>query len=484
MNRTELSLEPQDGELQPVGKMPTITESESKALSVLSEAKKITVLANNEIVVSMISKLKSFFASDVEGAKKAVATITTKTEFSKEDEKRLVVYRMRKKFKDDTDADLAFQKGLLKSAADGKKKIESALSEIEDDFSKVFADKKAEIEMEVAHKKALADALTKLKTHSINPLLPAADIETAMDDFSLAFGDSDYGDSQGAAETIFESKMAGFEMILSAAVVREENARKIKEQEEQSRQRENISIAFPISELSGFSVLSPAYIKTRIDLLNEVDMGAFELVLPEADAQKQACLNMLAAFFPMALAREQEETRKAEIEAKERADREAFEADIKAKADAKQAEIDAENARLAQIECDRIAAEQAEIARQQVEIKRQQDEIEEQRKAQEAPVIAIINVDDDVAKIVDEPCFKQSIPELSKPVLNGGNGEPIQVILIDEMVQAFEIAPVEPSVTIPVKHLQSLLFAAEQAAEHCELDDDLIEAIEFAKSLI
>jgi len=313
--KPELQLEPVEGEVMPVGKMPVITESENKALIVLSKAKKIDVLANDDVVVGMVNELKSFFAGDIEDAKKAVATITTKAALSKEDEKRLIVYRMRQGFKTNTDAFLSGQKALLKSAAEGKKKIEGALSEIEDDFSKVLADKKTELEAEADRKKAIADALTKLKNYVINPLVGSDVIEAAIDDFRLAFGDSDYQESQDAADVIFEAKMAEFEAIMAAAVVREENERKVKEQEEQARQRANINVTFPLAEISGYGSRSAADIQARIDWTVKIDMSGFELVAGEAETAKQSCLKMLNTFLPMAVAREEKEAAdKAEAE--------------------------------------------------------------------------------------------------------------------------------------------------------------------------
>ncbi len=54
-----------------------------------------------------------------------------------------------------------------------------------------------------------------------------------------------------------------------------------------------------------------------------------------------------------------------------------------------------------------------------------------------------------------------------------------------EVIEVVSSAVADDCVLIPVKHLQTLIYAAKQAAEHCGLDDDATMAvIKFAKSLI
>ena len=423
--KPELSPEPVEGEVMPVGKIPTVTVSENKALIVLAKAKKIDVLASDDAVVGMVSELKSFFAGDIEGVKKAVATITTKAGLTKEDEKRLVVYRIRQGFKADTDAFLSGQKALLKSAADGKKKIETALSDIEDGFSEILAGKKAELEAEASRKKALADSMAKLKSHVINALLPSADIEAAIDDFSLAFGNSDYQESQDAAEAVFESKMAEFETILAAAVAREENERKIKEQEEQARQRANITVTFPIVEISGNSVRSSVDIQSRIEWTDKVDMSAFNLVLSEAENAKQSCLSMLNVFLTAAVAREAAE---------------------KQYQDDWDAAIQESN--------DRLAWESE---------------------------IVDTAVAEDIAAIITEPCLERLDSE-AEPCNDGVCVGGLELTEVSSVVND------DDCVLIPVRHLKALIDATSNGLAFYDYDDGEVslidDAIAFAKSLI
>ena len=487
--KQELELAPVEGELLPVGKMLIVTAEQVNALAVIKNISKVEVLANAEETAAGIVKMKASYLPIIKKANQDLSEVVTQADFKRAQECRLSIRTERLSFTKTIDAELAERKLFIENAVEGKKLVESAFKSLETELDAAEKPVDERLKAAAAAKKALADAIAKLKSHIINPLLPAADIEAAIEIFRWRFCESDYQESQEIAEAIFESKMTEFEEILAAAVVREDNERKIKEQEKQAQQRANIAVSFPIDSISCYGGFTSVDIQVRIDLLKEVDMTAFELVLTEAETAKQSCLNVLAAFLPMAVAREQEEARKEKQAAKERAEREAFEAKVKAEADAKQAAIDVENARLAQIESDRIAAEQAEIARQQAEIQHQQDAIEERLKAQESAVIAIINDDvsvaKDVVKIISESCVECVNNDFD--VCNNGDCSGSHYTGLD-VIEVVSEPVVDDWISIPVKHLKALIQAASNGLAFYDYDEDeanLIEdAISFAESLI
>ena len=307
IQKPELQLEPLAGELQPVGKMPTLTGSEVKAIAILLKVGTVETLANQSDVNQRIDELKIAYSQDIEKTKSCIGDVKTMAEFKRADSLRLSIREKRLEFSKTADTALKQNKSLVDNAKIGKVAVEDFLKSIESDLESALSDKESELKAESARKKALADALEKLKSHTINPLLPTADIETAIDDFRLSFGDTDYQESQSIAESIFESKITEFESIMAAAVVREQNEAAVKLENARNQQRSNIGITFPIAEISDYAARSAADIQARIDRTAKVDMTSFELVLLEADAQKHACFNMLAAFLPMAVAREAKE---------------------------------------------------------------------------------------------------------------------------------------------------------------------------------
>ena len=492
-NKTELSLEPVGGELLPTGKMPTLTPAQVNVLAVIQSVSKVEVLANIKETVAGIERMKASYLPIVELAKTEIANVKTKADLERAKEPRLAIREERLGFTNVVDAELAARKLIYDSAKKGKVKVEDAFKLLEEELGAVEKPVDERLKAAAAAKKALTDAVANLKAHTINPLLSVAKIEIAIDDFRFLFGDADYQESQSVAESIFESKITEFDSVLAAAVEREENVRKIRAQEEQALQRANINVKFPLTELSGFSGLSSAYIQVRIDLLKEVDMSAFDLVLSEAEIAKNSCLNMLNAFLPMAVAREAKEAAD-KVEAERVESEKQAEIDAKAAYEAaeKQYQSDWDLAIIDDTERDNeLAQELNELTDSFVT----GDNVDSKHFVESA-VIAIINDDavvaEDIAKIIGEPCFEQSNPELSEPALNGGNGEPSQDDYESweagqdlEVVEVFETKPSEPTVNIPVRHLQALFYAAKQAAKHCDLDDDdTIAAIEFAESLI
>ena len=306
--KPEYTLVPQDGELQPVGKMPTLTAEQVSVLVVIQSVSKVEVLANVEETAAGIIKMKTSYLPIVEKAKHDLSAVKTKADLDRVKRPRLDIAKERGDFVDGVNAELSVRRELIKNAVKGRDAVEEAFKSIESEIYAIEKPIEDAFKAEAARKKALADAIAKLKSHAINPLLSAADIENAIDDFRLSFGDTDYADSQDAAEAIFESKITEFETILLAAVVREENERKVKEQEMQSQQRANISESFPLADISGYGHNGTSEeIKAATALIKEVDMTAFELVLTEAEIAKQSCLNMLGAFLSIAQAREAKE---------------------------------------------------------------------------------------------------------------------------------------------------------------------------------
>ena len=531
--KAELSLAPVEGEVMPVGKMQILTVETVNVLAVIKSVSNVEVLANTEETAKGVIELKASYLSVVEKAKAEFALVRTKAEFERAKECRLSIRTKRLNFTKEINNELAARKLIYDSAKKGKEKVEEAFEALEKELDAVEKPVDERLKSAAAKKKAVADAISKLKAHAINPLLSAAEIETAIDDFRLSFCDTDYQESQSVAETIFEAKVTEFEAILSAAVVREENEERVRIGRTKDKQLANINVTFPIVEISCYAARSSVDIQSRIDLTTKVDMTAFELVLAEADAQKQACLNMLAAFLPMAVAREAKEA--ADKAESERLERE------------KQAEINAKAAR-------EVTDNETEVAfvgvlenhcNQDGVIKPLSNEVIERINAlkdkAESAIIELINDDagvaEDVAKIIGEPCFKQVNEKsifISRDVaeclsegynhddgyevmtlIEGENGRwdrtdsvfftkngqwyrldytlgltemqcPDKFRLVNGMVEAFKTNPIEPAVTIPVKHLINLIFAAEQGFEHCGLDDDVdtANAIEFAKSLI
>jgi hypothetical protein len=462
--KQELKLAPVEGELLPVGKMPTVTAEQVNALAVIKDISKVEVLANAEETAAGIVKMKASYLPIIKKANQDLSKVVMQADFKRAQECRLSIRTERLDFTKVIDAELAKRKLFIKSADEGKKLVESAFKSLEEELDAAEKPVDERLKAAAAAKKALADAIAKLKAHTINPLLPAAEIEAAIDDFSLAFGDSDYGDSQDAAEAIFETKRAEFRVVFDAAVTREENERKIKEQEKQAQQRANINVTFPIAEISCYAARSSADIQSRIDLTAKVDMSAFELVLSEAETAKQSCLNMLAAFLPMAVMREAKEAAdKAESERLERENQARFADEIMKEAAEKQYQDDWDLAIQEQI--DRLAWEDKNI-----------DSV-----ITESAIIAIINDDagvaEDVAKIIGESCVEC--------VCDKGDCSATHHVVLDVIEVASDIMT-DDVVMIPVKHLQALIYAAEQAAEHCGLDEDndTIAAIEVAKSLI
>lgn len=464
--KPELQLEPVEGELQPIGKMPTLTPEQVNVIAVIQSVSKVEVLANTEETMAGIVNMKSSYLPIIKKAKAEIANAKTKADFDRSKEYRLAIRAERLNFTKSINAELAARKLIIDTAKKGKEKVEEAFESLETELNEAEKPVDEKLKAAAAAKKALADALAKLKNHTINPLIGSDVIEAAIDDFRLAFGNSDYQESQDAADEIFESKMAEFETILAAAVVREENERKIKKQEEQSRQRANISVSFPIDSISCYGGFASVDIQARIDLINKVDMSQFDLVLPEAETAKQSCLNMLNAFLPMTQEREAKEAAaKAEAERLERE---------------KQAELDAKSARKA---AEKQYHDDWDLAILQYATFRANKAGELIDKAeQEAAIISVINDDagvaEDLVKIMGEPCFQQS-----HPLDNSEQGHELLVGAPFE-ITGVVIRPL--TVMIPVDHLRALIFAAEQAIEYPELNSNepTRTAIEFAKSLI
>jgi hypothetical protein len=368
---------------------------ESKKIESISKELVIDALSDKQKLALVLSNVNQYLASEVSFVKSRIDDVEKAADLERLDAVRKAIAKWRVDSGKNYTAMKKANKDLIAKADDGFELVVLAQKNAESEIEQALAAKKQEFEQERLRKKALADAIAKLRTHTINPLLSAADIEAAIDDFRLAFGDSNYQESQGAAEAIFESKAADFEIILAAAVAREENEAAVRLEQARSQQRANIGVTFPIAEISGYAARSASDIQSRIDWTAKVDMSVFELVAGEAETTKQSCLNMLAAFLPMAVAREaKEEADKAEAERIERE---------------RQAEIDAEVA-------NNIAScSLAEDVDCSVDNRGCTgcDDV-----ATKSTVIAIINDDAgfvaDVAKIIGEPCFEQS-----NPVANG-----------------------------------------------------------------
>ena len=521
-NKTELSLEPVEGELLPTGKIPTVTPEQVNVLAVIQSVSKVEVLANAEETAAGIERMKVSYLPIIKKAKAEISSVKTKADFERSKKHRFAIRDERQGFVDTIDNELAARKLVVTNATEGKKLVEAAFKLLESELDAVEKPVDERLKAAAAAKKALADAIAKLKNHAINPLLSAVGIETAIDDFSIAFGDFDYQESQEAAEKIFEAKMNEFKIAFQAAVVREENERKVKKQEEEARQRKNIASKFDIAAISAMGSLSSEFIDEKIVAMKCVDMSAFELVAGEAETAKQACLGMLNAFLTMAVSREAKEAAdKAEAE-RVKAAKLAVEqiADIPNACIGKKSGIilevlngmtndgigpvwhnnypDFKNeaelalkdaiARLTVIldgtlkkeyqdDWDSAIAENNAIDLVRALISKKQAEIDaesilepENKSSIESAVIAIINDDagvaEDVAKIIGEPSQNDCEPQ------------DLEVI---EVVSGVA----DDCVLIPVKHLQTLIYAAKQAAKHCDLDDDdTIAAIEFAESLI
>ena len=462
--KTEYTLVPQDGELQPVGKIPTVTPEQVNVLAVIQSVSKVEVLANVEETAAGIVQMKASYLPIVEKATRGLSAVKTKADLDRVKRTRLDIAKERIDFVDVINTELSVRRELIKNAVKGRDTVEETFKSIESEIYAIEKPIEDAFKAAAAAKKAVADAIAKLKSHAINQLLPAADIETAIDDFRLSFGDTDYQESQSVAESIFEAKITEFDVILAAAQVREENEERVRIGMAKDQQRANINVTFPIVDISYYAARSSVDIQSRIDLMINVDMTAFDLVLTEAEIAKQSCLNMLNAFLSIAVAREVKEA--ADKAVSERLERE------------KQAEIDAKAAKEAaekQYQDDwglaifqyanwiAIKANERSLAldaESECELIRNDVETE-------SAIIAIINNDaefvEDVAKIINGVHFDDA--------------EPIEVS--NEVNE-------DDCVLIPVRYLISLLYAAEEAAEHCGLDedDDLIAAIEFVNSLL
>ena len=206
--KPELSLAPVDGEVMPVGKIPTLTVERVNVISVIQSVSKVEVLANVEETAAGIFKMKTSYLPIVKLAKSEIANAKTKADFDRAKEYRLSIRDERLGFTKTIDAELAGRKLVIANAVEGKKLVESAFKSIETELNDAEKPVDEMLKAAAAAKKALSDAIAKLKSHTINPLLPAAEIETAIDDFRLSFCDTDYADSQDAAEAIFDSKIA------------------------------------------------------------------------------------------------------------------------------------------------------------------------------------------------------------------------------------------------------------------------------------
>jgi hypothetical protein len=532
-NKPELQLEPIAGELQPVGKMPTLTAEQVTALAVIQSVSKIDVLANAEETAKGIERMKASYLPIVELAKTEIANSKTKADFERSKECRLAIRTERLGFTKTIDAELDARKLVIKSANKGKELVEAAFNSLETELNEAEKPVDEKFKAAAAAKKALADAIAKLNNHVINPLLPSAEIETAIDDFVMLFGDSDYQESQTDAEAIFSIKKSQFDMVLAAAVVREENERKVKEQEKQAEQRDQIKVMFPIEKVLSFVNRSSADIKAESEWLSSgVNMKAFDLVIDDAETAKKSCLSMLNAFLPMAVAREAKEAAdKAELN---RVDE--INAAIKRIADIpsdfigqkssiiRQALIDLDNMGNAILAGDfaefkneaeltlEDAIERLTVILSGTLKKEYQDDwdlaVEEyafreskliaklQAKADSDPVYqaavtkAFVEVDAvkaiekqqaEIATINTEPCA-----DCNGDVMRCTDGVCAFGVAEDcETLEVFEVANeivADDCVLIPVKHLKELVFIA-QEFENC-LDDDGIAALEFAKSLI
>ena len=462
--KIELSLEPVDGELLPIGKIPTVTTGQVNVLTVIKSVSKVEVLANTKETAAGIVQMKASYLPIVEKATRGLSAVKTKADLDRVKRTRLDIAKERIDFVDVINTELSVRRELIKNAVKGRDTVEETFKSIESEIYAIEKPIEDAFKAAAAAKKAVADAIAKLKSHAINQLLPAADIETAIDDFRLSFGDTDYQESQSVAESIFEAKITEFDVILAAAQVREENEERVRIGMAKDQQRANINVTFPIVDISYYAARSSVDIQSRIDLMINVDMTAFDLVLTEAEIAKQSCLNMLNAFLSIAVAREVKEA--ADKAVSERLERE------------KQAEIDAKAAKEAaekQYQDDwglaifqyanwiAIKANERSLAldaESECELIRNDVETE-------SAIIAIINNDaefvEDVAKIINGVHFDDA--------------EPIEVS--NEVNE-------DDCVLIPVRYLISLLYAAEQAAEHCGLDEDdgLIAAIEFVNSLL
>lgn len=538
--KTELSLEPQEGEFLPAGKMPTLTEVEVNALAVIETISKVEVLANTAETVKGVEALKASYLPIVEKAKKEIANVKSKADFDRAKEYRLSIRNERIGFTKTIDAELSARKLVIKSADEGKKLVEAAFKSLEAELDAEESPVDERLKVAAAAKKALADALAKLKNHTINPLLPAADIEKGIEFFRLSFCDSDYQESQDAADAIFESKMVEFEAILAAAVTREENEEKVRTEQARNYQRSNIAISFPIAEISGYATRSASDIQSRINWIAKVDMAAFELVLDEAESAKQSCLNMLNAFLPMAVAREAKEAAdKAEAERvsgikamikyisdrpsdfigkKSSVIREALidignmgnavsvgdfaefknEAELTI-ADAierltiilngtlKKEYLDDWDLAILQYAtwCENKADEQQQNVMSNESFNESVESVKEAGQILRGEIEVVDSVVSESDEI-DPWSMITASGELKNPIDNNQmiDSKPESDVICDlEHVEEQIID--ESGVFIPVKYLSSLIYAAEQASKHCGLDDDdTITAIEFAKSLI
>jgi len=454
--KPELQLEPVEGELQPVGKMPMYTAEQMNALAVIASVSKVEVLANTEETAQGIERMKASYLPIIEAAKADLANAKIKADFERAKEYRLAIRSERLGFTDVIDSELSARKLIIDSAKKGKEKVEDAFKSLEDELLAAEKPVDERFKAAAAAKKALADAIAKLKAHTINPLLSAAKIETAIDDFTLAFGDTDYTDSQDTAEEIFESKVTEFEVILSAAVVREENERKIKEQQAQQEQRANIAVMFPIAEISGYANGYALDIKNRIDWISFVSMDSFDLVLSEAEAAKKSCLSVLNVFLDQAVAREQEAADKADSERLQREKQYQDDWDLAVVDDIEWCKIkSSEPIEIRGCECCPHLV--GDIFERDCDYPNCSPDLKE-----ETAVITIINDDtafiEDVAKIIGEP--------------------------VNECVEVASEPIADDCVLIPVKYLKALVDAVRQAYDYEGVNEEVLNALMFAKSLI
>jgi len=507
---------------------------EQKKTEDISKGLVIDVLSNEQQLALVLSNVSQYLASEVSFVKARISEVQKQADLERLDAVRKSIAKWRVDSGKNYAAMKKANKDLIAKADEGFELVVSAQKSAESEIEQVLADKKQEFEQEKLRKKALADAMAKLNTHTIDPLLPSADIETAIDDFVIAFGDFDYQESQDNAEAVFQIKKSQFDVILAAAITREENERKIKQQEEQARQRANINVTFPIAEISGYAARSSADIQARIDWTVKVDMSAFELVANEAETTKQSCLNMLAAFLPMAVTQE----------AKEAADK----AELK-----RVTEIKAAIALLAYEDYGDLAGQDSSFILQLLQdakngginlywkgdfaefkneaeltlkdtverltiildgtLKKEADDAASkvQEHLDSIPVYQSTDVEQSQSAMPDEDFngliasvkeagqIQRGEIEAAAITIFGDDadfvsdvakiiGEPAAVFIDNEpkVVEVVSEPVADDCVLIPVKHLRALILSAEQALKQFgeDYNDDVSNALEFAKSLI
>jgi len=118
--KPELQLEPVEGELQPVGKIPTVTAEQVNVLAVIESVSKVDVLANVNETAQGIDRMKASYLPIIEKAKAEIANSKIKADFERSKEHRLAIRSERLGFTDVIDAELSARKLIIDSAKKGK----------------------------------------------------------------------------------------------------------------------------------------------------------------------------------------------------------------------------------------------------------------------------------------------------------------------------------------------------------------------------